>query len=158
MSNSTLELESHRSAISRNTSARKLLGVMKKLSFVYILSYRIAECSIHTKSFALRESQPLIPSPECSTPTGVGEYHPSIYIYIYIYVYILSWHMIIKSHRVRINVNLWYYSKILFNIHNKQQRKIVESCIFFLIIMLSNKDPVIFLITFPSLDKLALNF
>ena len=33
-----------------------------------ILPYRIPECLIHSKSFALHEWQPLIPSPECSIP------------------------------------------------------------------------------------------
>ena len=57
---------------------------MYQLSFVYILPYRIPEYLIHKKSFALREWQPLIPSPECSTP-GRGVYiyyHPQTECFI----------------------------------------------------------------------------
>ena len=39
--------------------------------FVYILiSYRLPECLLLSKSFALCERRPTIPSPECSTPMG----------------------------------------------------------------------------------------
>ena len=45
----------------------------------YNLPYRIPDSLIHTKGFALREWQPSIPSPECSTLGG------GAYIYVYIY-------------------------------------------------------------------------
>ena len=50
-----------------NQSAYINAGIIR-LSLVYTWYYRIPECTIYTKSYALREWQPLIPSPECSTP------------------------------------------------------------------------------------------
>ena len=46
---------------------------------LHFIPYRIPDCSIRSKSFALCERQPKIPSPECSTPVG-----ERIYIYIYV--------------------------------------------------------------------------
>ena len=44
---------------------------------LHFIPYRIPECSIRSKSFALCERQPKIPSPECSTPIGECIYcHP----------------------------------------------------------------------------------
>ena len=69
------------------------------LVLFYILLYWIPRSSIHWKSFALCEWQPLIPSLECSTldegsvyivihRQTVSLYHnSSVYIYIYIYKY-----------------------------------------------------------------------
>ena len=37
---------------------------------LHFIPYRIPECSIRSKSFALCERQPKIPSPKCSTPMG----------------------------------------------------------------------------------------
>ena len=65
--------------------------VLTFVLFKNILHDRIPKCSIHKKSFALREWQPLIPSPKCSTPTPgnvyIYMYIYAIYIYIYIYIY-----------------------------------------------------------------------
>ena len=38
--------------------------------FTFFIPYRLPECSILSKSFALRERRPAIPSPESSTPMG----------------------------------------------------------------------------------------
>ena len=46
--------------------------------FTFVIPYRLPECSILSKSFALCERRPKIPLSECSTPMGA-------YIYIYIY-------------------------------------------------------------------------
>ena len=45
-------------------------NVARAAAFVclHFLPYRIPECSIRSKSFALCEWRPKIPSPECSTP------------------------------------------------------------------------------------------
>ena len=44
---------------------------------LHFIPYRIPECSIRSKSFALCERRPKIPSPECSTPMGECIYcHP----------------------------------------------------------------------------------
>ena len=45
--------------------------------FYIFIRYRLPECSILPKSFALCERRPKIPSPECSTPMG------SVYIVIH---------------------------------------------------------------------------
>ena len=42
---------------------------------LHFVPYRIPECSIHSKSFALCEQQPKIPSPECSTHMGERIYY-----------------------------------------------------------------------------------
>ena len=45
--------------------------------FTFFLSYRLPECSILSKSYALCKRRPTIPSPECSTPVGKRIYcHP----------------------------------------------------------------------------------
>ena len=83
--------------------------------FTFFIPYRLPECSVLSKSFALCERRPTIPSPECSTPMGERIYcHPQTdcfvlselfsvarhagrlkpgskpvqYIYIYIYILI----------------------------------------------------------------------
>ena len=45
--------------------------------FTFLIPYRLPECSILSKSFALCERRPKITSPECSTPMGERIYcHP----------------------------------------------------------------------------------
>ena len=64
--NFRLDVLSNRSAISTTYICSGIRTHLYQLQFVYILGYRIPECSIRQKSFALRGWQPLIP--ECSTP------------------------------------------------------------------------------------------
>ena len=69
--------------------------------FVYILPFRILKCPVHSKSFALREWQPLISSPECSTP----------YIYIYIYMVVCVCVCVYGDNKnvfTSTRVSLWY--------------------------------------------------
>ena len=55
-----------------------MLQQQQQCPFVYIfIPYRLPESSILSKSFALCERRPKIPSPECSTPMG------SVYIVIH---------------------------------------------------------------------------
>ena len=50
---------------------------------LHFIPYRIPECSIRSKSFALCERQPKIPLPECSTPMEECIYcHPQIDCFI----------------------------------------------------------------------------
>ena len=52
-----------------------LLQQQQQRSFcLHFIPYRIPECSIRSKSFALCKRQSKIPSPECSTPMGEREY------------------------------------------------------------------------------------
>ena len=57
---------SNRSAILATYASSRIVTHMYKLSFVYILRYRIPGCSIFSRNFALHGWQPLIPLPECS--------------------------------------------------------------------------------------------
>ena len=71
----TLDMAYNSSVISVTYVSSRIIKHVYWLLLAYILCYRIPECSFRWRRFALRGWQPLIPSPECSTP-GVG----SVYI------------------------------------------------------------------------------
>ena len=95
LSNFPSDLISDRSVHKRTTLAKGIFKVLCSNNcssvrlFTFYIPYRLPECSILSKRFALRERRPKIPSAECSTPMGEGIYcHPHTYIHTYIYIYI----------------------------------------------------------------------
>ena len=66
---------------------------------LHFIPYRIPECSIRSKSFALCEQQPKIPSPECSTPM-----RERIYCHLQTDCFVVSQLFSVARHRGRLKL------------------------------------------------------